>query len=821
MYPGFIQSLASTALFARLPRPAALLVVALAPLALVAGLTLRYASKVPASVRSDASRTQLQETARRLGTAQGLSLDAAGALLKIKPQTTHQVFALRASARSVDAAGRLAAPYHFVLNLAEPDGEHSISVTMNGRGDILQFETERPRNIGPALGPEAAEQLAKQYMKEWLTFIPNPQIDRVREASSHRKDAEEEAIARRFDFEGHLGDLPRLQFSGRVEITGSKVTAARVEPEFVRVMRTWSDDESGFRGTIGGLAFFLALFASIYSIRLYRKRSREKEVPRKRAIILILVFGLCGAGYLALNAESFANSDGASTLPWYVTLGIGALGGIFLAMGGVLVGAAYASGEGELREGYPDKLTSFDALLAGRYRVNNVAVSLGTGAVFTAWAFLVTSLACRLLSSSDALLLSDEAMAAAYGNLPWLSGLLMLPPQIAWTVVSGLFVPLTFVLRNVRRPAWKWTILLLCPFLISAGFTDNSLASPTRVLDMVVGVAVVLTPFFLQDVLAALVSSLLFSLAIQTSTMAALAPFSLPSGLLQIGIVTLGLAALTAISWRGESVTEDEVKPEYARNLDQRLSMQAEVHAAREAQLRLLPDKPPQIPGLSIAASCRPTGDVGADFYDFFPLPGGGLAVFVASGGGLGVASALTIALAKGFLMSDLRRGDSPARTLARLRALLTGRLGEVAQRARFAVATIDPQRRTFQAARWGEVPAVWILRDLMAHPLVFTDSPDGLPEAAVPLEVGDTVLFHTEGLISALEDQSPTGMRDWFRNLARITRACGALDFHNFLLQRLAGGSEKRLTRRLTSDLTAVVLRLEKVQVVEQEHVA
>lgn len=821
MSQGFIQSLASTALFARLPRRAALLVIALAPLALIAGLAFRSAAKVPASVRSDANRSQLQEIARRLGASQGLSLESAGALLKIKPQTTHQVFALRASARSVNAAGRLAAPYHFVLNLAEPDGEHSITVTLNGRGDVLQFETERPRNTGPALSAEAGEQLARQYLKDWLTFIPNPEFDRMREATTQRKDASEDAIARRFDFEGHLRDIPRLQFSGRVEITGSKVTGARIEPEFVRVMHTWSDDESGTRGTVGALAFFLALFAAIYSIRLYRKRSREKEVPHKRALILVVVFGLCGAGYLALNAESFANSDGVSTLPWYVTLGIGAMGGLFLAMGGVLIGAAYASGEGEIREGYPDKLTAFDALLSGRFRVSNVAISVGTGAVCAAWAFLLTSVASWVLSSSDALLISDEAMAAAYGNYPWLSGLLLLPPQIAWTVVSGLFVPLTFVLRNIRRPRWKWAILLLCPFIISAGFTDNSLASSTRVLDMVVGVAVMLAPFFLHDVLAALVSSMLFTLAIQTSTMSALAPFSLPSGLVQLGLVTLGLAALTAAAWRGEAVTEDEVKPEYARNLDQRLSMQAEVQAAREAQLRLLPDKPPQIPGLSIAASCRPTGDVGADFYDFFPLPGGGLAVFVASGGGLGVASALTIALAKGFLMSDLRRGDPPARTLARLRALLTDRLGEVAQRARFAVATIDPQRRTFQAARWGEVPAVWVLRDLMAHPLAFIDSPDGLPEAAVPLEMGDTLLFHTEGLVSALEDQSPTGLRDWFRNLARITRACGALDFHNFLLQRLAGGSEKRLTRRLTSDLTAVVLRLEHVQVVEQEHVA
>lgn len=816
-----LQSLASSGLFRRLPHGLAVALVALSPLALVGGLFLRYSSAVPASVRSDADREHLYEAARSLGISQGLMLEGTGALLKVKPQTSDQVFALTATMQQVEAAGRLVAPYHYVVNLGEADGDHSISVTFNGRGDVLEFSTEGARNPGERLTEEAAQALATRYLNSWLTFLPQPAIDRLRSTTSSSKESKEQPMLRRFDFEGHLGSMSMVKFSGRLEITGSRVTGARVAPEFTGSMHSWSDDESGLHGTVAFLAFLLALFASIYSIRLYRKRSREQEAPKKRALILILVFGLCGAGYLALNADSFANSDGGSALPWYVTLGIGALGGLFLALGGVLVGAAYASGEGEIREGYPGKLTSFDALLAGRFRVTNVAVSLGVGGIFAAWGFLLTSVVGLLVSSRDALLLSDEAMSAAYGILPWLSGLVLLPPQIAWTVVSGLFVPLTFVQRNVRRPRWKWTILLLCPTLIAAGFSDNSLATSTRVLDLLMGVAALLAPFFLCDVLAALVSSMLFALALQTSTLAALAPFTLASGLTQLGLVTLGLAALTFAAWKGASVTEDEVKPQYARNLDQRLSMQAEVQAAREAQLRLLPDRPPVLPGLSIAASCRPTGDVGADFYDFFPLPGGGLAVFVASGGGLGVASALTIALAKGFLMSDLRRGDPPARTLARLRALLTDRLGEVAQRARFAVATIDPVRRTFQAARWGDVPAVWVLRNMMAHPLVFAIAQDGLPEAAAPLELGDVVLFHTEGLISALEDQSPTGLRDWFRNLARLTRACNAADLHTFLLQRLSGGSEKRLQRRLSSDLTAVVLRLEAIETKQREQVA
>jgi sigma-B regulation protein RsbU (phosphoserine phosphatase) len=52
----------------------------------------------------------------------------------------------------------------------------------------------------------------------------------------------------------------------------------------------------------------------------------------------------------------------------------------------------------------------------------------------------------------------------------------------------------------------------------------------------------------------------------------------------------------------------------YAKHLAERVSMQAEVSAAREAQKRLMPERLPSLRNFSIAARCHPAHEVGGDF---------------------------------------------------------------------------------------------------------------------------------------------------------------------------------------------------------------
>jgi hypothetical protein len=61
------------------------------------------------------------------------------------------------------------------------------------------------------------------------------------------------------------------------------------------------------------------------------------------------------------------------------------------------------------------------------------------------------------------------------------------------------------------------------------------------------------------------------------------------------------LAIEAFLSFRGISYQEGEVRPLYAQNLAERLSMQAEIGAAREVQVRLMPESLPKVAGLTLA----------------------------------------------------------------------------------------------------------------------------------------------------------------------------------------------------------------------------
>jgi len=82
----------------------------------------------------------------------------------------------------------------------------------------------------------------------------------------------------------------------------------------------------------------------------------------------------------------------------------------------------------------------------------------------------------------------------------------------------------------------------------------------------------------------------------------------------------------------------------YAQEMQQRLTGQ-ELETARRIQTGFLPQNIPQHAGWDIAASWRPAREVAGDFYDFYPLPDGRLAIIIADVSDKGVPAALFMAL--------------------------------------------------------------------------------------------------------------------------------------------------------------------------------
>ena len=84
----------------------------------------------------------------------------------------------------------------------------------------------------------------------------------------------------------------------------------------------------------------------------------------------------------------------------------------------------------------------------------------------------------------------------------------------------------------------------------------------------------------------------------------------------------------------------------------QRQRLENEVSIAREVQRQLFPKKLPSIPGLELAAICRPARAVSGDYYDIIPLGGSRVGIALADISGKGIFASLLMASLQAALRS-------------------------------------------------------------------------------------------------------------------------------------------------------------------------
>jgi hypothetical protein len=99
----------------------------------------------------------------------------------------------------------------------------------------------------------------------------------------------------------------------------------------------------------------------------------------------------------------------------------------------------------------------------------------------------------------------------------------------------------------------------------------------------------------------------------------------------------------------------------------------AEMAAAQQVQLRLVPTDLPDVAGFQLEASYFSASEVGGDFYQVVPARDGSLLVVVGDVSGKGLRAAMTGMMAIGALRSLAQRDTGPAEILARLNQQLVG----------------------------------------------------------------------------------------------------------------------------------------------------
>jgi len=192
--------------------------------------------------------------------------------------------------------------------------------------------------------------------------------------------------------------------------------------------------------------------------------------------------------------------------------------------------------------------------------------------------------------------------------------------------------------------------------------------------------------------------------------------------------------------------------------------LQEELRIAHDAQMKLLPKRMPQVPGLEIDAVCITANEVGGDYYDFVQFNPRRLGIVIGDVSGKGPSGAFYMAELKGIIEALSPVYDSPRELLKRVNETLYGNL----DRKTFVsllYALLEAQTRHLVFSRAGHCPLLYYERATgdcrflqprgiglgLDRGQVFNET---IEEQHLDLKPGDVLLFYTDGLVEARDKQ-------------------------------------------------------------------
>ncbi len=205
--------------------------------------------------------------------------------------------------------------------------------------------------------------------------------------------------------------------------------------------------------------------------------------------------------------------------------------------------------------------------------------------------------------------------------------------------------------------------------------------------------------------------------------------------------------------------------------------MEREIELAASIQRTILPASLPEVAGLDICGSNRPTRQVGGDFYDVFPLPGGRVAFTLADVSGKGVPAALLVSTLHACLhvLFDVGRDDLPF-VVARVNEHLI-RFASSRKFATLFLGIFEPSTRVMRYVNAGHNPGLLLSGDSLEEL-----GPTGIPVGMFPdavhreevrtLSLGDLLVLYSDGITEAQDSVEAEFGMERLTELVRNGRA-------------------------------------------------
>lgn len=204
------------------------------------------------------------------------------------------------------------------------------------------------------------------------------------------------------------------------------------------------------------------------------------------------------------------------------------------------------------------------------------------------------------------------------------------------------------------------------------------------------------------------------------------------------------------------------IKVENEMLLAQRIEnarLHEELQKAREIQLRLLPQRPPEPTGYQLAGVSFPSLAVGGDYFDFVPLDGGAVLLAVGDVAGKGLDAALAMSSLHACVRSHAQDGQPVAALVRQVNRYLCDHL-PYNKFATLFCGVLDPVAHRLAYVNAGHNPPLLVGGDGAVRELEATGMPTGLSREAeyevttVDLTAGDLLLAYSDGVTDASPEE-------------------------------------------------------------------
>ncbi len=212
------------------------------------------------------------------------------------------------------------------------------------------------------------------------------------------------------------------------------------------------------------------------------------------------------------------------------------------------------------------------------------------------------------------------------------------------------------------------------------------------------------------------------------------------------------------------------------------LRIRAELNEAQNIQMGLLPTEPPHTDTFDIAGMSIPATQVGGDFFDYLTVANGQTAIAVADAAGKGIRGAMTAVLTNGMLNEVARFKSEAGVILSDLNTGLAPRMYGPSFIA-LNLAILDESVKKIDYANGGQ-PYPLLKKGDEIIEIESSDLPLGsmrnvqYESVTFDLDEGDYLIFHSDGLIEALNVNHEMYGTDRFKEVvSNIPDGCSAED--------------------------------------------